>query len=54
MLQFSEHALWYSIWLRAECQGVPEVTLRSSKTAKVLAAGVGGGPEEEDEDAPMP
>ncbi len=53
MLQFSEHAFWYSIWLRAVCQGVPEVTLRSSKTAKVVAGG-GGGPEEEDDDDPGP
>ena len=53
MLQFSEHAFWYSIWLRAVSQGVPEVTLRSSKTAKVLAGG-GGGPEEDDDDAPVP
>ena len=52
MLQFSEHAFWHSIWLRAVSQGVPEVTLRSSKTAKVLAGG--GGPEEEDDDAPVP
>ena len=53
MLQFYEHAFWYIIWLRAVSQGVPEVTLRSSKTAKVLAGG-GGGPEEEDDDAPVP
>ena len=56
MLQFSEHALLYSIWFRPECQCVPEVTLRSSKTTKVLAAGVGGGgtEEEDDDDAPVP
>ena len=57
MLQFSEHALLYRIWFRPECQGVPEVTLRSSKTTKVFAVGAGGGGgtvEEDDDEAPVP
>ena len=53
MLQFSEHAFWYSIWLRAVSQGVPEVTLRSFRKAKLLAGG-DGGPEEDDDDATVP
>ena len=50
MLQFSEHAFWYSIWLRAVSQGVPEVTLRS-EVGSTLIAGVGP---DEDDDAPVP
>ena len=52
-----EHAWLYNIWFRPECQGVPEVTIRSSKVAKVLAVSVGGGGgtvEEDDEEAPVP